>query len=249
MALFISDLHLSPSADHLLNLFEYFCREIAKGEDQLYILGDLFAMWPGDDYSDKAADLVQQELRYLAQAGTEIFIMGGNRDFLLGKQFAKACQAQALQDPTTIDLYGTRTLLLHGDNINPDETSYLRYRSIIQHPLTKWLGQCFPVSWRSGLAKRLRAHSDSKKTYWDPNFEPDQAKALATVSSKMQQQNATQCIYGHIHHPIIQHYQLNGQQLARYVLADWHEQGNYLACDASGEYRLNYFDLNKAKQG
>ena len=230
--LFISDLHLHDQWPEGTALFLSLLRKCEQEVDALYILGDLFEYWIGDDDDNATAIDVQQALQQLTKQGIPVFIMQGNRDFLLGQRFMQHSGCQLLPDPHVIDLYGQDVMLSHGDQYTQDRW-YLRYRRFVHRPTIQRLFLSLPLRWRHYVAKRLRGdHSDQSTAY---NVDADHA----TIKQILTQQQQYYVIHGHTHQPCI-HYNKNNEHW-RFVLSDWHQQGNALLCSATEKYRLIYF--------
>lgn len=232
--LFISDLHLHDGS-HLRNkLVHQLLQGPALACDALYILGDLFEAWPGDDDNSNIAQTLRTDLRFLTTRGIPVYLMRGNRDFLLGQRFCQAAGATLLADPSVIDLYGVATLLMHGDTLDANDQAYLWYRWAIQSNPARVIARCLPLRWRLKLAKQLRRLSEARgKQYIFRDF------VLQTLVTQLQRHHATQLIHGHTHHPTIQHFQ---SDLSRYVLSDWTDTACGLCVYADGRKRLGAID-------
>ena len=161
--LFISDLHLDPARPAITELFLDFLRTQVPGSDALYILGDLFEAWIGDDTPSTAADAVAEALHAVATTGVPVFFMPGNRDFLVGAAYAQRAGFRILPDPTVIDLYGQPTLLMHGDLLCTDDTAYQAFRAQTRDPAfqAQFLSQ--PLAARVAFAQQARASQSSSK--------------------------------------------------------------------------------------
>lgn len=230
--LFISDLHLCASQPRTAQLFVQFTRDIAPQADALYILGDLFEYWAGDD--DLNAPFHQQvitSIRELSKQGTPVFIMHGNRDFLMDEQLAQACHATLLTDPTLLDLYGTPTLLTHGDALCTDDKEYQAFRQQVRHPVWRNNFLAQPLAQRKAQIEQLRKMSEDQK----------QTKAmeimdvnLAAVAGLFRAHHYPRLIHGHTHRQRHHLHEVDGKTCDRWVLGDWHETGNALRCDAAG---------------
>ncbi|WP_194757535.1 UDP-2,3-diacylglucosamine diphosphatase [Aliidiomarina indica] len=239
---FISDLHLSADRPDITGLFVQFLRTEARSCEALYILGDLFEYWIGDDDNTPFHREVKGELRALTDAGIPCFFIHGNRDFLVGETFAKETGVTLLPEPTVIDLYGIPTVLLHGDTLCTKDVGYQRFRKVIRHP---WLLACtawMPLSWRRKIATYLRDNSagngSDSATESKPNkplSDEQLAKYDATdtaVEALMQETDTIQMIHGHTHRPGI-HTHATG---TRIVLGDWYEQGSILDVTGTGAH-------------
>ena len=229
--LFISDLHLSAKRPDITALFIQFLNNEARQAEALYILGDLFEAWLGDDmvlpeYADAIA-----AMKTLSDSGVPLFIMHGNRDFLLGEKFTAMSGATLLDDPTRIDLYGKPTLLLHGDTLCTDDVEYQKFRAMVRNPA--WQQQMLALSpqERLALAKEYREMSqaetgDKAEDIMDVNQH--------TLEQVMQDKGIYHMIHGHTHRPAIHNFNVDTQAAQRIVLGDWHEQGSVLVCDEKG---------------
>ncbi len=230
--LFISDLHLCAQRPAVIGLFIDFLRERAAHAEALYILGDLFEYWIGDDaVSDAEFAPVVSALHALTQGGTPACIMHGNRDFLIGAGFEQASGCRLLPDPSLIDLYGEQVLLMHGDTLCTDDTAYLDFRRMVRDP--QWIAGFLAktVDERNAVVRNLRetskaAMAEKKPEIMDVN--------TGTVESIMRQYGVRHLIHGHTHRPAQHDLQLDGQAVRRTVLGDWYEQGSVLVCDTRG---------------
>ena len=231
---FIADLHLSPARPDITALFLQFLRQQAPNADALYILGDLFDAWIGDDDNSDFAQSIQAALAQLTQQGVAVYFIAGNRDFLIGPSFATRTGVTLLPEASVIDLYGCRTLIMHGDSLCTDDVSYQRFRRIIRHPwLTKLLLR-LPLAWRMRIANKLRANSATQKPLTDAQLKIMDVNQCA-VEEAMQQHQVQWLIHGHTHRPNIHQVTLANQALAqRIVLGDWYQQGSWLAVTAQG---------------
>ena len=230
--LFISDLHLCASQPLSTQLFVQLTRDIAPKADALYILGDLFEYWAGDD--DLNAPFHQQviaAIRALSKNGTPVYIMHGNRDFLMDEQLAQACHATLLQDPALIDLYGTPTLLTHGDALCTDDREYQAFRQQVRQPAWRNNFLAQPLTQRKAQIEQLRKMSEDQKQtksmeIMDVN--------LAAVAELFRTHHYPRLIHGHTHRQKHHLHEVDGKTCDRWVLGDWHATGNALRCDAEG---------------
>jgi UDP-2,3-diacylglucosamine hydrolase len=231
-SLFISDLHLAPERPEVLMQFFSFLEGPAREAERLYVLGDLFEYWAGDDeLEDPLNARVAEGFRALVKAGTAVYFLHGNRDLLVGGGFAQASGAQLIADPTRVDLYGTPTLLMHGDTLCTDDVEYQRFRAYAHDPLTQSLFLAQPLAARRAQLKGLREKSDTAK----------QAKAAAimdvnaaAVEDALRAAGYPRLIHGHTHRPARHVHVVDGHACERWVLANWHESAGYLRCDAEG---------------
>lgn len=228
--LFISDLHLSRRQPHSLAAFERFIATTAPGAEALYILGDLFEYWAGDDdLHDPFHNRVAGALRRLT--ATRVFLMHGNRDLLIGQALSRACGACLLPDPTLVDLYGTPTLLCHGDALCTDDAEYQRYRTQVQSLDFKQQFLDKPLAERKAYIEQLRAHSEAEKqgksyAIMDVNDE--------AVAALLRRYHYPRLIHGHTHRPGRHEHTVDGRRCERWVLGDWDTMANALRCDSRG---------------
>jgi UDP-2,3-diacylglucosamine hydrolase len=231
-SLLISDLHLSSDHPHSTELFLRFAADIAPKAEALFILGDLFEYWAGDDdLDDPFHKRITDTLYELKAYGTRIFIMHGNRDFLMNEKLGSACNATLLDDPTMIDLYGTPTLLTHGDTLCTDDTEYQHFREQVRD--STWQAQFLsqPLAQRKAQIEQLRLQSESQKrgkemALMDVNIE--------AVNELLRQNNYPRLIHGHTHRLAKHLHQVDGHACERWVLGDWDSQASALHCDRSG---------------
>lgn len=236
--LFISDLHLDPARPAITELFLAFLRGQARGADALYILGDLFEAWIGDDTPSPAADAVADALHALAATGVPIHFMPGNRDFLVGEDYARRAGFRILPDPSVIDLYGEPVLLLHGDLLCTDDTAYQAFRAQTRDPafIAQFLAQ--PLAARIAFAQQARAASQARqselKQASHAQFETVTDVAPAEVETWFARYGVQRMIHGHTHRPAIHTLQVGALPRTRVVLGDWYQQGSVLRVDADG---------------
>ncbi len=233
--LFIADLHLSKEQPEILRLFLSFLQGPAAQADALYILGDLFEVWLGDDLVLPEYQPALDALRQLTASGVPVYVMHGNRDFLLGQQFAAATGGTLLNEPTVIDLYGTPTLLMHGDLLCSDDVAYQQLRKQLRD--AKWITQflALPAQERIAFAQKLRQQSKEETRY---KAEAMMDANSATVSDYLNQFGITQLIHGHTHRPAVHEH---GDGNTRYVLGDWHaDHAMVLECDETKCRLVNY---------
>lgn len=229
-SLFISDLHLSQERPEITDIFLRFLQGPARQAEALYILGDLFEVWLGDDMVLPDYQAAITELKALSQA-VPVSIMHGNRDFLMREGFESMTGCRLLADETIIDLYGTPTLLMHGDTLCTDDLAYQEFRGMVRNPAwqTELLGK--PPQERLALAKKLR---DISKTETSGKQQDIMDVNQDAVEQAMQRHGVRQLIHGHTHRPAIHDFEMAGQPASRIVLADWYEKGSTLRCDSTG---------------
>lgn len=219
-SIFIADIHLSETTPSITALFRKFLQTQACHSRQLYLLGDIFDYWIGDDVMSAFHQEIAADLNTLSQNNVDIFVMVGNRDFLLGQEFCQQAGATLIPDPSLIDLGEHRVLLKHGDDLCAKDTRHQLYRRISRISLIKRLFLTLPKKWRLSIAERIR-HASQKHNKIKPKYLLDSCNA--TIISQISYHQADILIHGHTHNPQITH--LNCQKSAKQclVLSDWHE--------------------------
>jgi UDP-2,3-diacylglucosamine hydrolase len=231
-ALFVSDVHLAPERPAMAARFLRFVGEEARGASALFILGDLFDHWLGDDDADEPFNRdVLGALGTLAASGVEVAFLHGNRDFLLSGRAATHAGLQLIHDPTVRELFGTRTLLVHGDTLCSDDVRYQRYRARVRRPVVVRTFLALPRALRRVIAGGLRSVSESEK---DAKPTEIMDVAVPTVEAALRAHGYPRLIHGHTHRPGRHVHEIDGQTCERWVLADWYRRGSYLRCDARG---------------
>ncbi len=228
---FISDLHLDPAQPAIARQFLRFLKQEARRASHLYVLGDLFEVWLGDDDPDPAAREIVAALRDLTDAGVPCSFMHGNRDFLVGERFARETGCRLLRDGTIVDMHGERVLLMHGDVLCTDDHSYQRLRRIVRNPLTQWIFRHMSLDRRRRLAQRLREGSRMHVEGTAPEIMDVNAQA---VTAALRHAGVKTLVHGHTHRPAIHMLDLDGTAAKRIVLGDWHSQGSVLEWSESG---------------
>ena len=220
--LFISDLHLDLARPAILDQFETFIRDEAVHADALYILGDLFEAWIGDDADDPVGKRFVAAMKPMREARRPCFFMHGNRDFLLGERFAREAGMTLLPDPSVIDLYGTPTLLMHGDSLCTDDAPYQAFRR--QSRSAEWQRQFLSqtVQQREAFARMARAESQ-RHTGSEANAGIMDVNQQAVLDA-MKNADVHHLIHGHTHRPATHRFQLDGKTQRRIVLADWYKE-------------------------
>lgn len=239
MILLISDLHLHAQRPDLTAGFLRFLEERARGAEALYILGDFFEVWIGDDGMDDFQRGVASALRRLADSGTTIYLMHGNRDFLIGQRFCELAGCQLLGDPTRVVLGREPVLLMHGDSLCTADTNYMRLRRLLRNPLSLFLLRHLPLSTRRRLAGQLR---DQSRIQTRMKAREITDVTPAAVEDCLRRHGVHTLIHGHTHRPAVHELQLDGQPARRIVLGDWDRQGWALRADETGLH-LEAFDL------
>ncbi|MCP5161946.1 MAG: UDP-2,3-diacylglucosamine diphosphatase [Hahellaceae bacterium] len=240
-ALFISDLHLEPAREDITEAFLSFCDSIAPDAQQLYILGDFFEAWIGDDENTPLQIKIKQSLARLSARGVKIFFMPGNRDFLIGQGFADETGITLIPDPLVVDLNGIPTLLMHGDTLCTDDEEYLAFRARIRDPKRIKRLLSLPLVIRKLIARLLRLiskHRNKNKSIYIMDVTP------AAVEQAMCTAGVTRLIHGHTHRPAIHKVPLPEGRGERIVLGDWHQQGWYGEVLESGEFRTHTFKFS-----
>ena len=229
--LFVSDLHLDAALPAAIAQFEAFLQGPARAADALYILGDLFESWVGDDDEDPERARVCAALLSLGRAGIACYACHGNRDFLLARGFEQRTGCLVIQDPTLIDLYGERVLLMHGDALCTGDAAYQRLRSTVRDPAWQRRFLRLPLATRRGLADAARAGSRAHTGMTAPDImDASEGAVLAALRAA----GVRALIHGHTHRPGVHEFVLDGARARRYVLGAWYEQGSVLRRDRAG---------------
>jgi UDP-2,3-diacylglucosamine hydrolase len=231
--LFISDLHLDAAAPATIELFMAFLRGQAHDSDALYILGDMFETWIGDDDEDPARQRVIAALRALTASGVPCFIQHGNRDFLLGADFLAASGCSLLPDPAVLDVGARRFVLTHGDQLCTQDRRYQRFRHIVRNGLVQGVWRTLPLALRRRFAATLRRRSHVYTTRLPESISDVTPAAVRDLLLAM---NADVLVHGHTHRPNIHRLDLEGRQCTRIVLGDWPGQATVLVVDAQGQF-------------
>lgn len=232
-SLFISDLHLCESRPEITSSFIDFLQTTAIEADALYILGDLFEYWAGDDdMEDIHHQTVINAFKKLAVTGVKIYFMHGNRDFLIGADFCNVSNIALLQDPTVVELYGRRTLLTHGDALCTDDTTYQVFRRQVRQ--SKWQSDFLsqPLAARKAQIEAIRLRSEQEKS--GKAYEIMDVNAEAVEALLAEYDYPEVLIHGHTHRPFEHHLAFAKHKITRWVLGDWYEQGSYLICNRDG---------------
>ncbi len=231
--LIISDLHLVSEELEKTGLFIKFCQNEAKEADQLFILGDLFNSWLGDDLSIANYQNVIEALKSLSQ-DTNIYVMAGNRDFLLGNKFKKESGCKILIEPHFIDNNNKRYVLIHGDTLCTDDIDYQKLKKILQHPITKFIFLRLPKKLRLRLSGQLRKKSVEAQKYKSKNIMDVNTDS---VDKFMSNHPNTDLIHGHTHRKRVH----NNEGYTRYVLGDWYvDRGSAIKLEDG----LDFIEIN-----
>lgn len=225
---FIADLHLSENQPHLTRLFLDFMQQQAPDAEAVYILGDLFDFWIGDDEQSPLIEQVKEQIKRLTDKHIPCYFIHGNRDFLVGKRFAKACGLTLLPTYQVLNLYGQKTLLCHGDTLCIDDLAYQRFRRKVHQPWRQWLFLCLPLKVRLKIAQKIRHKSQQDKQRKSDEImdvNPDFVRQIFT------QFDVNLLIHGHTHrqniHQIPPHF-------TRIVLGDWGTTASILEASENG---------------
>ncbi|MDR0251304.1 MAG: UDP-2,3-diacylglucosamine diphosphatase [Burkholderiales bacterium] len=236
--LFLSDLHLSPQQPLLTRCFETFCAGPARKAAAVYILGDLFDYWLGDDQLREP--YYQEVARHLAgieASRVPVFLQHGNRDFLIGERFAREACVTLLPDPCVLDVYGVRTVLTHGDALCTDDADYQAARRFWRTPkrIRQYLAlPYFLRRWIAGHFRRRSMNKAKNKPDYQTNVNQD------AVAASLFEHDADRMIHGHTHRPDIYRFDLHGRERERIVLPDWQTGGLYLEHSETGYQVLEF---------
>jgi UDP-2,3-diacylglucosamine hydrolase len=225
--LFVSDLHLCAERADKLKLFEQFAEHARRRADEIYILGDLFEVWIGDDSGAPAHRRVVDAIAALSRSGVRVSITRGNRDFLLGQKFCNETGATLLDDFTTITLQGQQTLLTHGDVLCTADTKYQKFRRVVRNPVLQAVFLASPLSWRSRIAQHTQSGTQASMAVKAPEIMDVEQE---TVVAAMHRYGCSQLIHGHTHRPDTHEFEHQGEVWRRIVLGDWYEQDEVLVC-------------------
>jgi UDP-2,3-diacylglucosamine hydrolase len=232
-ALFVSDLHLTPAQPAVAQAFTAFLAGPTRAAAALYILGDLFDYWAGDDdLADPFNARIAAALAAVAAAGVAVSFLPGNRDFLVGDDFAAAAGLRLLPDPCVHTIAGTPTLLMHGDTLCTDDTEYQRFRAEVRSPAWRAAFLARPLGERKALITALRAQSENEKQVKPAAIMDANADAVAAA---LQRHGVRALVHGHTHRQGVHTHEVDGHACRRWVLGDWSPtRTSVLACDATG---------------
>jgi len=224
-------------------LFLEFLQYPAKEANALYILGDLFEVWIGDDAVGPEDQRIITALRNVSDHGTRVSFIHGNRDFLIGNAFAGMSGCTLLPDPTVIDLNGEAVLLMHGDTLCTDDTEYQQFRAQVRDPdfQRDFLSQ--PITRRADIADNYRKESRERLKHKPMNIMDVNQDAVVNI---MKHYHVNRLIHGHTHRPAVHSLKIDGQNAQRIVLGDWYHQGSVLTVDSRG-YHLESFDKTNVR--
>jgi UDP-2,3-diacylglucosamine hydrolase len=229
--LFISDLHIDAQRPEITRQFVDFLQTEARGADALYILGDLFESWVGDDAPDGGQQAAIESIRSLSSSGVPCFVMHGNRDFLLGPEFCSRSGANLLPDPLIVSLYGEPVLVTHGDALCSDDRAYQRLRATVRDADWQRRFLALSVIQRRALAGAAREGSRAHISAIEYTVADVNAESVATA---LKAAGVSTLLHGHTHRPGIYPIDVDGRPCTRIVLGDWYTQGSVLRWDSSG---------------
>ncbi len=236
--IFISDLHLAPERPQIIDLFVRFVSEVAVKADTLYILGDFVEYWIGDDDKAEGLKAAFSAFDQLKEAGTHVFMMHGNRDFLIGSDLAARCHFQLIEDPLPVQIQNRPALLMHGDTLCTDDIDYQKFRAMVRNK--DWQSDFLSKSLeeREQIALSFREKSNLATADKSPDImDVNQDAVINTIK----QHNVSTLIHGHTHRPAIHEFKVDGNPVKRIVLGDWYETGSYLRVAEEGEAELITF--------
>ncbi|MEO4046754.1 UDP-2,3-diacylglucosamine diphosphatase [Pseudomonas sp. CAU 1711] len=237
MILLISDLHLEEQRPDITRAFVHFLKTRAHEAEALYILGDFFEVWIGDDGMSPFQQDIARALRELSDAGTRILLMHGNRDFLIGRAFCRAAGCTLLKDSCVVRLNDEPVLLMHGDSLCTLDAAYMKLRRWLRNPLSLFILRNLPLATRHKLARKLRSESRAQtrmKASEIVDVTPDE------VPRVMAAHKVRTLIHGHTHRPAMHQLQVDGQPARRIVLGDWDRQGWALQVDEGGFHQAPF---------
>ena len=237
MILLISDLHLEEQRPDITRAFLHFLQTRARQAEALYILGDFFEVWVGDDGMSPFQHDIARALRELSDTGTRIFLMHGNRDFLIGRAFCREAGCTLLKDPSIAHFNGEPVLLMHGDSLCTLDVGYMKLRRLLRNPLSLFILRNLPLTTRRKLARKLRSESRAQtrmKAREIIDVTPDEVPRI------MAEHDVRTLIHGHTHRPAEHALEVNGQSARRIVLGDWDSQGWALQVDEQGLHQAPF---------
>ncbi|HSG98390.1 MAG TPA: UDP-2,3-diacylglucosamine diphosphatase [Woeseiaceae bacterium] len=229
--LFISDLHLEAEHPEIGEQFLAFLAGPARAADALYILGDLFESWVGDDDPSPYYAGMKVALRELADSGVPVYFMHGNRDFMIGEQFASETGVTLLNDPTPLELHGEQVLLVHGDSLCTDDVEYQQVRAMTRNPEWQAMMLAKPLEERIAFAQAAREQSQARYGSLDEEITDVNQDA---VEAMIREHGCDILLHGHTHRPAVHPFHVDGRPVHRIVLGDWYEQGSMVEWDEDG---------------
>jgi UDP-2,3-diacylglucosamine hydrolase len=229
--LLVSDIHLSASRPEMVAAFHRFLERDAAEAQALYILGDLFDLWVGDDDPDPVNTGAMDAIGALGRRGVQVHLMHGNRDFLFGRDGARRAHVSLIDDPTRVELFGVPTLLMHGDLLCTDDRRYIELRARYRRPWIMSAFRTLPRAVRVGIGRGLRRKSERAKRVTRPEIMDANPDAVAGA---LRAHGYPRLIHGHTHRPARHEHLVDGRLCERWVLADWYTRGSYLRVTRGG---------------
>jgi UDP-2,3-diacylglucosamine hydrolase len=229
--LFIADLHLQTEEPAITAGFLRFLQGEARSADALYILGDLFEAWIGDDDPNPLHREIAAAIKALVDSGVPCFFIHGNRDFLIGKRFARESGMMLLPEEQVLDLYGRQVLIMHGDTLCTDDTGYLAFRAKVHTPWIQTLFLALPLFIRNRIAAKMRAGSKAANSSKSLSIMDVNPQAVIEV---MEKHRVQWLIHGHTHRPDVHTLSANGEPAHRVVLGAWHTEGSMVKVTPNG---------------
>ena len=229
--LFISDLHLEPDRPDIGEQFLAFLAGRAREADALYILGDLFEAWVGDDDPSPYYAGMKDALRELSDSGVPVYFMHGNRDFMIGERFAAETGATLLPDPHRVDLYGEKVLLSHGDYLCTDDVEYQQVRAMTRDPQWQAMMMSKSIEERVAFARQARQQSQARSASMTEEIADVNEDA---VEEAIREHGVDILLHGHTHRPAVHPFHVDERPVHRIVLGDWYEQGSMVEWDEDG---------------
>jgi UDP-2,3-diacylglucosamine hydrolase len=229
--LLASDIHLSASRPEMVAAFHRFLEREAAGAQALYLLGDLFDLWVGDDDPDVVNTAAMDAIAALAARGVPVYLMHGNRDFLFGRHGARRANVTLIDDPTVVDFFGVRTLLMHGDLLCTDDHVYLEQRARYRRPWVLAAFRALPRSVRVSIGQHFRRKSERAKQSTPREIMDVNAAAVGEV---LRAHGYPRLIHGHTHRAAVHEHVVDGRVCERWVLGDWYRRGGYLRVTPEG---------------
>lgn len=238
-SVFISDLHLNPGQPEITDRFIKFVHWASKNTQNVYILGDFFHVWAGDDSQNTWSDKIAAQLSWLNSQGVNVYYMHGNRDFLLGKRFIDRASMKKLTDPTIVSFHGENVLLTHGDRYCTKDRSHQWFRRVTRNQLFYKLFLTIPYNIRKKLVMTIRHHSqvNQNKPSWKMEIVSN------VLLSHMTKKKVKSVIHGHIHQPGLKTHHYHGKELAQFILSDWDDDPIILCYNEP--YKFYYFCLKE----
>lgn len=228
---FISDLHLTRDRPENTQRFLAYLESLDSSVSDLYILGDLFDVWVGDDDTTPPNEQVRKQLKKVTGNGTRVYFLAGNRDFLIGEQFFNDTQVSCLQDEHLIDLFGVKTLLMHGDLLCTDDLEYQQFRQLTHNPAWQQAALAKPLEERLALAQHYRQESHLNKS--GKSMDIMDVNPAAVIDA-FERHGVQRLIHGHTHRPDIHTHEANNKPAQRFVLAEWDDKASVLEWSESG---------------